>query len=222
MQLPRGGFAFLALARLYLHARRDLPAAGQALVEALRRLRPAEPLVRLELARMHLALDRPRAALRQAERALACRRDSAFVDGLRLAAELAERCGQVTQAVEYLRQLTQLLPDDPEAAARAEQLAHAPDAATPRVDASLPAALAFLDDAALEAPGDDRLVGVISRFFPEKGFGFVHYDGGQSIFFHVTQCEDAAADLVPGTRVSFRLGHNPKKGKPQAEVVRRV
>jgi len=69
--------------------------------------------------------------------------------------------------------------------------------------------------------GDERLVGVVDRFFAEKGFGFLHYDRGQSIFFHVTQCEDGSEGFAPGTRVSFRIGHNPKKGKTQAEALRR-
>jgi hypothetical protein len=36
----------------------------------------------------------------------------------------------------------------------------------------------------------------------------------------VTQCQDGGAGIAPGTAVSFVLGHNPKKGKPQAEAVR--
>src|SRR5262245_17357814 len=133
-QLPRGGFAFLALGRLHLHAGHDLPASAQALTEALRRLRPAEPLVRMELARLHLACDRPVAALRQVERALACRRDGAFPEGLRLAAELAERTGQVGDAIRYLEQLAQVAPDDGSAAAHAAALANRgarPAASTP-------------------------------------------------------------------------------------------
>ena len=56
----------------------------------------------------------------------------------------------------------------------------------------------------------------------EKGFGFLRYGDGESIFFHVTQCEEGADGIGPGTRVTFVVGHNAKKGKPQAEVVRRV
>jgi len=64
-------------------------------------------------------------------------------------------------------------------------------------------------------------MGVVDRFFAEKGFGFVQYEKGQSIFFHVTQCEDGADGISPGVRVTFRIGHNPKKGKTQAEALRR-
>jgi cold shock CspA family protein len=79
-----------------------------------------------------------------------------------------------------------------------------------------------LEELARETPQDQRLVGVVDRFFADKGFGFVHYDKGQSIFFHVTQCEEGSEGFVPGTRVSFRVGHNPKKGKTQAEALRRI
>ena len=37
----------------------------------------------------------------------------------------------------------------------------------------------------------------------KKGFGFLRYGDGQTLFFHITQCEDDAEDLVPGVRVSF-------------------
>ena len=62
--------------------------------------------------------------------------------------------------------------------------------------------------------------GVVDRFFSDKGFGFVRYGDGQTLFFHVTQIEGETSDIEPGTEVSFIVGHNPKKGKPQAEAVR--
>ena len=89
-------------------------------------------------------------------------------------------------------------------------------------DPPLPPELAVLDEVACDRPGEERLVGVVDRFFTEKGFGFLHYDDGRSIFFHVTQCEEGAEGIAPGTRLSFRVGHNPKKGKTQAEALRRV
>ncbi len=69
-------------------------------------------------------------------------------------------------------------------------------------------------------PGEERLMGVVDRFFAEKGFGFVRYGDGQTLFFHVTQCPDGVTLIQPGTAVSFIVGHNPKKGKPQAEAIR--
>src|SRR5207249_328116 len=103
-------------------------------------------------------------------------------------------------------------------------LAAAPDGPrrAPPPDPALPPALAALADAAVEAPCGERVAGIVDRFFAEKGFGFLRYGDGESIFFHVTQCEDGSDGIAPGTRVTFVVGHNAKKGKPQAEAVRRT
>ncbi len=222
-QLPRGGFAYLALGRLYLHGKHDVVAAAQAFAQALHRLRPAEPIVRIEIARLHLACARPAAALQHVDHALACRRDSVFPEGLRLAAELAERMSLIERAISYLHQLSQATPDDDHLTAQLARLTERlPGIVSPAPDPPLPATLAMLDGAILDVPGQDRLVGIVDRFFEDKGFGFLQYDRGRSIFFHVTQCEDGTEGLAPGIRVSFRVGHNPKKGKPQAETLRRL
>jgi tetratricopeptide (TPR) repeat protein/cold shock CspA family protein len=220
--LPRGSFAFLSLGRFYLHARGDLPRAAGALAEALRRVRGAEPLIRLELARVQLASGRLSAALLQVERTIACRRDSGFPEGLRLAADICERLGRLAEAIAYLEQLARICPEDPAPVERGTALAaRRVDTPPPLpLDPPLPPELAVLDDAAVEVPARERVPGVVDRFFPEKGFGFLHYGDGCSIFFHVTQCEDHASGITPGARVSFRIGHNPKKGKPQAESIR--
>ena len=222
--LPRGSFAYLALGRFHARVTGDLPAAVAALVEALRQVPAAEPLVRVELARVELAVGRRAAALRHVERALACRREGGFAEGLRLAAELCEQLGRAADARRYLEQLARLAPADAEIAARAAALAAAPGSERPPSppDPPLPPALAALAHAAVEAPGGERLPAIVDRFFPEKGFGFLRYGDGESIFFHVTQCEEGADGIGPGTRVTFVVGHNAKKGKPQAEVVRRV
>ena len=222
--LPRGAFAFLALGRFYL-ATHDLPAAAKALSEAMGRVSAAEPLIRLELARLELACGRRRAALQQVERAIAYRREGGFADALRLVADLAEGLGRIADAHRYVEQLARLSPDDAATAARLGALAARLGDAEPPADEDppLPRELSILEEAGCEAPPDARLEGVVDRFFAEKGFGFVHFDKGQqSIFFHVTQCEDGAEGIAPGTRVSFRIGHNPKKGKTQAEDLRRV
>jgi tetratricopeptide (TPR) repeat protein len=219
--LPRGAFAFLALGRLYLHGIRNLPAAAAALTEALRRVRGAEPLIRLELARLQLACGRYAAALLQVERAIACRRENGFADGLRLAAELSERLGRPIEAIQYWEQLTRLTPDPEPLLARIETLKNRGiDVAPMPTDPPLPPELAVLDDASLEVPVRERVHGIIDRFFLEKGFGFLQYGEGRSIFFHITQCEGFGPEPSAGTRVTFRIGHNPKKGKPQAEEIR--
>jgi tetratricopeptide (TPR) repeat protein/cold shock CspA family protein len=219
-ELPRGAFAFLALGRLHTEVTHDHRAAAGALAEALRQVQSAEPLVRLELARLQLALGRPRAALAQVEQALACRREGGFIEALRLAAEIAERLGQQSNALTHLQQLVRLSPDDAALAQRLEALQQMTPPATPPDDAPLPPGFEILSDAGVDALGRVRVDGVVDRFFAEKGFGFVRYGDGQSLFFHVTQCQDGGAGIAPGTAVSFVLGHNPKKGKPQAEAVR--
>lgn len=218
--LPRGAFAYLALGRLHTEVTHDHRAAAGALAEALRQLQSAEPLVRLELARLQLALARPHAALAQVEEALACRREGGFVEALRLAAEVAERLGNVAAATGHLRQLAKLMPEDPEVARRIDALEHSPSAVPTPEDAPLPPGFEVLANAAVDAPGRARIDGVVDRFFAEKGFGFVRYGDGQTLFFHVTQCQDGATGIEPGAPVSFILGHNPKKGKPQAEALR--
>jgi tetratricopeptide (TPR) repeat protein/cold shock CspA family protein len=218
--LPRGAFAALALGRYHLGVTHDLPAAAAALADALAGLRSAEPLVRLELARLELACGRPRAALEQVVRALDCRRDQGFAEGSRLAADIAERLGRNAEAVRHLEQVARLAPGDTTVLARLEELARrSPVDPEPPADAALPPALTLLSDNSIAIPSRERVEGIIDRFFVEKGFGFVQYGDGRSIFFHVTQCEDLPAP-APGVRVSFVVGHNPKKGKPQAEAVR--
>jgi tetratricopeptide (TPR) repeat protein/cold shock CspA family protein len=222
--LPRGAFAFLALGRFYL-ATGDLPAAASALSEAMRRVRGAEPLIRLELARLELACGRTRTALQQVERAIMCRREGGFAEGLRLAADLAERLGRAVEAHRYVEQLVRLAPDDFDLSARLAALAgRLGEPAGPAIeDPPLPPELSILEEAGCEAPPDERVTGIVDRYFAEKGFGFVHYDNGQqSIFFHVTQCEDGGEGMAPGARVTFRIGHNAKKGKTQAEDLRRL
>jgi tetratricopeptide (TPR) repeat protein/cold shock CspA family protein len=219
VSLPRGDFAHLSLGRFHLHVTHDYAEAASALSTALREVQSAEPLVRLELARLHLACGRTRAAYEQVQQALACRREGGFADALRLAAELAERLGRGQEAAAHLRQLARLVPEDESLLARADALDQAAgeDAVPP--DPPLPPTLAILSDARMDIRGRDRVTGVVDRFFAEKGFGFVRYGDGQTLFFHVTQCPDGVTRIEPGTAISFIVGHNPKKGKPQAEAI---
>src|SRR5262245_25438623 len=219
--LPRGAFAFLALGRLHTEVTHDHRAAAGALAEALKQVQSAEPLVRLELARLQLELGRPRAALAQVEQALACRREGGFPEALRLAADVTERLGNTAAATGHLRDLARIAPEDLSLIERIAALesdgARIPAQAA---DAPLPPGFEILAAAGLDAPGRARVPGVVDRFFADKGFGFVRYGDGQSLFFHVTQCQNGGVGIAPGAAVSFVLGHNPKKGKPQAEAVR--
>ena len=218
--LPRGSFAHLSLGRFHLNVTRNLTQAASALLTALRDVQSAEPLVRLEIARLHLACERPAAAYEHVGQALACRREGGFIEGLRLAADLAERLGRTEEAATHLRQLARLLPDDADIARRAEQLADVPSTNAVPPDPPLPEPVAALLGSQIDLRGRDRVTGIVDRFFAEKGFGFVRYGEGQTLFFHVTQCPDGVTGIEPGTTVSFIVGHNPKKGKPQAEAIR--
>ncbi|HUE31079.1 MAG TPA: cold shock domain-containing protein, partial [Verrucomicrobiae bacterium] len=146
-----------------------------------------------------------------------------FPDALRLAADLAEQLGRLGDAARHLEALARLAPDDAALGARRAALAAraARDETTCGTDPPLPPELAILDQVACDPTSEERRVGIVDRFFADKGFGFLHYDEGRSIFFHVTQCEDGSEGIAPGTRLSFRIGHNPKKGKTQAEALRR-
>jgi len=217
--LPRGAFAFLALGRFHLNVTGNLASAARALADALRQLQGVEPLVRLELARLHQACGRPNAALSQLERALASRRDGGFIDGIRLAADLAEQTGSPSRARGFLEHVERLAPGDATIAERQARLLIAPEHPAP-VDAVLPPELSILEHPDLDSGGPGPHEGVVDRFFAEKGFGFVRYGEGESLFFHVTQCAEGPNRIAPGARVSFIVGHNPKKGKPQAEQVR--
>lgn len=221
--LPRGAFGHLALGRFHANVTRDLPAAVRAFRAALAEATGVEPLVRVELARIHVAHDRPHAAFQQLEHALACRRDGGFTEALRLAAEVAEQLGRFDEAARMLRDLARTAPDGDDLLARAAILERVERSSRgERDDPPLPAALRLLETDDLLARGREQVDGVVDRFFREKGFGFIRYGDGRSIFFHVTQCADDASDLETGARVSFIVGHNPKKGKPQAESVQRV
>jgi len=217
--LPRGAFAHLSLGRFHLNVTRDFAAAAGSLSAALREVQSAEPLIRLELARLQLALGRCVAAYEQIEQALACRREGGFAEGLRFAADVAERLGRTTDAAHHLRQLVRFAPEDVQLLQRVEALERTPPESAPTTDPPLPQALAILNDARVDIRGRDRVNGVVDRFFAEKGFGFVRYGDGQTLFFHVTQCPDGVTRIAPGTAVSFIVGHNPKKGKPQAEAI---
>jgi tetratricopeptide (TPR) repeat protein/cold shock CspA family protein len=218
--LPRGAFAYLSLGRFHLSVTRNYAEAVRALSVALRDVPSAEPLVRLELARLHLAHDRLHAAYEQVEQALACRREGGFVEGLRLAADLAARLRRRDEAIAHYRQLARLVPDDPTPSARADALEQTTADGLAPPDPPLPPVLAALGDGRIDIRGRDRVNGIVDRFFAEKGFGFVRYGDGQTLFFHVTQCPDGVTRIEPGTTVSFIVGHNAKKGKPQAEALR--
>ncbi len=214
---PESSYHWERLGRVY-ELRGEVEAAEAAYRRAT--LLPRGAFAFLALGRFHLHVTRrlPEAAQALVE-AMQC-----LPDALRLAADLAEQLGRLDDAARHLEALGRLAPDDPTLAARRAALAArgVRDETTSTTDPPLPPELAILDQVASDPASEERRVGIVDRFFAEKGFGFLHYDEGRSIFFHVTQCEEGGEGITPGTRLSFRIGHNPKKGKTQAEALRRV
>lgn len=63
--------------------------------------------------------------------------------------------------------------------------------------------------------------GVVKTYVADRGFGFILPDlGGNDVFVHV---KDASEEiLVPGTKVEYELGNDPKSGRERAVRVRAV
>lgn len=60
---------------------------------------------------------------------------------------------------------------------------------------------------------------VVSRFDPERGFGFVALDGGGDAFLHISALQRAGAETVSsGTRLRVRVGQG-QKGQQVTEVL---
>ena len=63
--------------------------------------------------------------------------------------------------------------------------------------------------------------GTIKFFNGERGFGFIAPDdGGADVFVHIKQVQNSTDALQENQRVSFEIGTDARKGKPQAEGVR--
>jgi cold shock CspA family protein len=60
-----------------------------------------------------------------------------------------------------------------------------------------------------------RGTGVISRFMPERHFGFLVADGGDELFFHELDCTELRKPLERGQRVTFERGEF--RGRPVAK-----
>lgn len=223
-QLPKGAVALIALARLQMATKRWLDAA-RSLVDALRLHPQGEVQIRMELAELQLALGRTRSALADLERLAGGRvppfSTLAVAVESRIASILLEH-GMRTRALEHLRAALEADPDRAEIRARVEQLesaiaAGAKDEPRPLVDAELDPALASL----LGDGREQRRPGQVVSYFPERGYGFIGYGEGKTVFFHVSQCEAGSSEGIgPGAAVSFVLGVNHRSGKEQAERIR--
>lgn len=70
----------------------------------------------------------------------------------------------------------------------------------------------------VDVAGLPLLSGVVRRYDPQRGFGFIRRDdAGGDVFFHRTVAD---AEPVEGDAVEFRLGDGPRG--PRAEAVRRT
>lgn len=70
-----------------------------------------------------------------------------------------------------------------------------------------------------EREGEERLYGVVTSVYPDKGFGFVQEPNGTQRFFHSTASEIDLRNLRPGDEVSFIPTKAPKG--PRAIEVRK-
>jgi len=57
-----------------------------------------------------------------------------------------------------------------------------------------------------------KLEGIVSKWFPEKGYGFVETKSGDEVFFHISQFTNAE-EVKRGDRVSFTLIQTKKGPK---------
>ena len=61
--------------------------------------------------------------------------------------------------------------------------------------------------------------GIIKTYLREKGFGFIGREGCPDLFFHVSECEPGAAELIqPGVAVEFSVTVD-RRGRLQAASV---
>ena len=226
VELPRGEVAFIALAAFLRRAARFEEAAS-AISDAMERHPRGEVAVRIELAEIHLALDRPRTAVEELQRLAAGRVPRGSVQAAQVERRIAEVFldhGQIERGIFHLRAAAALEATGEEERRlllrRVEELEKGPGATEgrPLSDNELPDAVAKA--LVQERP---RTQGTIVNYLPDRGFGFIApSDGGENVFFHVSQW-DAGNNEAPtvGEEVSFLIGANERNRRRQAERVRR-
>jgi cold shock CspA family protein len=69
--------------------------------------------------------------------------------------------------------------------------------------------------------GVPKMIGTITFFYPQRGYGFLTVSGGEQFFFHITQFKEKDHKPVRGAICSFALGKPISENKkPQAIDVR--
>jgi tetratricopeptide (TPR) repeat protein len=225
-ELPKGAVALIALARLQMRTGRPADAA-RALCSALEQHPQGEVQISMELAELQVVLGRPRAALAELQRLAAGRvppQSTLAVDvETRIASILLEH-GHVSDALAHLQAAHENDPDCESTRALLEQTrarlvqAGTAETARPIEDAPLLADVASV----LGKQTPPRVIGRVTNYFPDRGFGFIAYgEEARTLFFHVSQFEPSPPEgLAPGTPVSFVVGVNHRSRKQQAEHLR--
>ena len=220
--LPRGAVALVTLARFYRHEHRYHESA-EKLTLALREHPRGELQIRLEMARLHLDLERPAAALTILKRLADGRVPprSTIATTVRTAiAEIHAASGRRTEAIAELRSVVEQNLANKKLQEQFDALVslHAAHGDEPAVqkDQPLPGPV---EELLLES--SPRNVGQILSYFPDRGFGFISYGPEKStIFFHVSQCPGMEGVLPePGMSVSFIIAVNHRTGKQQAQEI---
>jgi cold shock CspA family protein len=82
-----------------------------------------------------------------------------------------------------------------------------------------------------------KQLGLLSRLFPERGFGFLKpatidfvgrvvpinaRDRGADVFIHQNDARRSGIELVQGDAFEFSIGVDRKTGRPKAENLRKV
>jgi len=56
------------------------------------------------------------------------------------------------------------------------------------------------------------VTGTVTRWFSDRGFGFVSPDDGRDdIFAHISECDPDLDELRSGQRVAFQIGANDRR-----------
>lgn len=221
-RLPKGAVSLVALAR-FLRAEKRLVECAETLHQGLREHPKGEVHLRLESARLELALDRPGKALAILERLNAGRVQAGSTQAVAIESAIGAlhaSHGDFARALPYLEAAAaQESAHDDTRKALAEARASAatgPLNVQPMQDAPLPAPIAAVLERAPQ-----RIEGEVVSYFADRGFGFVaHGEKRDTIFFHVSQCQGLDGGLPePGQAVTFFLARNRRSGKSQAEEI---
>jgi cold shock CspA family protein len=64
------------------------------------------------------------------------------------------------------------------------------------------------------------MTGRVLSYWPDRSYGFVESESGESFFFHRSDLPPGAADLEKGQPVTFDVAPNPRNKKQKAFRIR--